>query len=219
MANNYLLYEIMGQQVCLLPEKCLFWRNNNMLIVADVHLGKVMHFRKAGIPIPTQLIVEDLNRLSQVISQFQVKRVVFLGDLFHSQRNSEWLIFEGWMQQFPSVSFELVMGNHDLHAKPFLPKSIVVYDEFLLETPFAFTHEPMEKHEIRPEYYNLSGHLHPAVSLKGNNGERMKLPCFYFGEQAGLLPAFGKFTSSAKYKFERGSKIFGVTDNKVLMLC
>ncbi len=219
MTDNYIIYEIKEQQVCLLPEKCLLWRNNNMLIVADVHLGKVMHFRKAGIPIPKQLILEDLNKLANLISEHKARRVLFLGDLFHSQRNSEWDIFELWIGQFPKVSFELVMGNHDLHAKPFLPKSVMVYDESLVEHPFIFTHEPIGISKIQPEQYNLSGHLHPAVSLKGKNGERMKLACFYFGEKAGLLPAFGKFTSSAKYKFEKECKIFGVAGNKVIELC
>jgi metallophosphoesterase superfamily enzyme len=110
------------------------------------------------------------------------------------------------------------MGNHDLHAKPFLPKLIKVYDECLIEFPFVLTLEPLNFDEIVPNHYNLSGHLHPAVSLKGKNGERMKLPCFYFDEKAGLLPAFGKFTSSAKYKFEKQCKLFAVAGNKVVEL-
>ncbi|MFT5915352.1 MAG: DNA ligase-associated metallophosphoesterase [Flammeovirgaceae bacterium] len=189
-----------------------------MLIVADVHLGKVMHFRKAGIPIPKRLILDDLNKLASLISEHKAERVLFLGDLFHSQKNSEWTIFEEWIKLFPKISFELVMGNHDLYAKSFLPNSMKVYDESLVEFPFIFTHEPLETCEIQPDYYNLSGHLHPAVSLKGKNGERIKLPCFYFGEKSGLLPAFGKFTSSAKYKFEKECKLFGIAGKKVIEL-
>ena len=98
-----------------------------MLIIADVHLGKVMHFRKAGMPIPKKLITSDSATLRHLIEKHHVSRVLFLGDLFHSQHNSEWLIFEEWLNLFSNISFELALGNHDVHAQPLLPKSIKVY--------------------------------------------------------------------------------------------
>ena len=42
--------------------------------------------------------------------------------------------------------------------------------------------------------YVLAGHLHPCVVLGGRAHQRLRLPCFHFGAQVGVLPAFGAFT-------------------------
>ena len=46
--------------MCLLPDKCMFWKEHNSLILADLHIGKAGHFRKAGIPIPSHIHIDDL---------------------------------------------------------------------------------------------------------------------------------------------------------------
>ena len=188
-----------------------------MLIIADVHLGKTTHFRKAGIPIPPQVLQADLVNLTSLLDSYSVKRVVFLGDLFHSQYNSEWAIFENWLSKFKYVSFDLVMGNHDIHAKSFLPKQLQVHDTHLDIDPFFLTHEP-ELPPIGSNKYNLSGHLHPAVGLKGVKGQSLKLPCFYFSEQQGVLPAFGRFTGTMKIKPKRTDKVFAIANEQVIPL-
>ena len=30
----------------------IFWKEKDTLLLADIHLGKVGHFRKSGIPVP-----------------------------------------------------------------------------------------------------------------------------------------------------------------------
>ena len=34
----------------------MIWENTNTLLVADIHLGKITHFRKAGIAVPAAAI-------------------------------------------------------------------------------------------------------------------------------------------------------------------
>jgi metallophosphoesterase superfamily enzyme len=79
---------------------------------------------------------------------------------------------------------------------------------------FVFTHHPLQ--EIEPRQYNLAGHIHPGVALHGRGRQALTLPCFYFGQQQALLPAFGVFTGLARIKPLKNDKIFVIVENKIL---
>ena len=137
-----------------------------------------------------------------------------LGDLFHSYYNPEWEVFGELVSHFSGISFELVLGNHDIMSdRQYERKRIYLHDEIKLG-PFIFTHHPME--EIPGDSYNIAGHIHPGVHLVGKARQSLTLPCFYFGARMGLLPAFGKFTGLAPITPERNDRIFVVADNKVI---
>ncbi|HMU04607.1 MAG TPA: hypothetical protein PJ990_13330, partial [Saprospiraceae bacterium] len=78
------------------------------------------------------------------------------------------------------------------------------------------THEPQD--EIKNGYYNLAGHIHPGISLKGKGRQKVTLPCFYFGINNGLLPAFGYFTGKAIIKIEKKSDIFAIAEDKIFRI-
>ena len=92
----------------MLPEKAMIWENTNTLLVADIHLGKITHFRKAGIAVPAAAKQENLSRLSDILLNHDVRRVIILGDLFHSHYNDSWLDFKHFIAQFSSIQFILV---------------------------------------------------------------------------------------------------------------
>ena len=71
-------------ELTLLPEKAIWIEDRSILIIADVHLGKVSHFRSEGIGLPSQAETHSQNTLSLVLDKYLPKEVVFLGDLFHS---------------------------------------------------------------------------------------------------------------------------------------
>ena len=43
--------------------KVVFWKETSSLILSDVHVGKITHFRKNGIPIPSFPSLNNLNIL------------------------------------------------------------------------------------------------------------------------------------------------------------
>src|SRR5258706_12536317 len=98
----------------LLPEKALWLPSLKMLVLADVHWGKIDHFRKAGIPVPVKGNDKNAETLIAIINLFKPKRVIFLGDLFHSVYNDGWETFGQIRNAFAHCSFELVIGNHDI---------------------------------------------------------------------------------------------------------
>jgi uncharacterized protein len=218
MPNNT-YYQLKEQQLCLIPQKAIWWEEERMLLLADVHLGKVGHFRKAGIPIPTQIHQEDLKTMSDLIAAYQPDSLTILGDLFHSNWNTDWYLFEDWLAQHPHLQINLVKGNHDIIPESFFIKhQISVFPETWEKAPFVFSHIPLEIKDLKKEYYNLCGHLHPAVSLNGKGKQHLRLACFYFGEQQGYLPAFGKFTGTATIQAKQGDEIFVVVEDKVLKI-
>ena len=89
-------FTLLEQSLVLSIHKSIFWKEQECLIVSDLHLGKAGHFRKAGIPISSKVHVEDLDRLDLLLNTYQPKRLVMLGDLFHSDKNNEWEAFTIW---------------------------------------------------------------------------------------------------------------------------
>ena len=97
----------------------------------------------------------------------------------------------------------LVEGNHDTHAgAPPENLDIRMVEEPLIDGPFALCHLPVPV----AGRYVLAGHLHPAYRLAGRN-EAVRLPCFWFGESVGVLPAFGDFTGAKAIHPEPGDRI------------
>jgi DNA ligase-associated metallophosphoesterase len=203
------------EELLLLPWRAVFWKRESMLLVADLHLGKVNHFRKSGIPVPVKANDQNIANLLACISQTQPKRVVFLGDLFHSHYNQEWEVFGEVTHHFSYCSFELVLGNHDiLSAQQYVRKKIIVHTQ-LEVAPFTFTHHPVDKPTASAHY--ISGHVHPGVRLSGKGRQGITLPCFYFGARQALLPAFGTFTGLARIQPKEGDRIFAIVNNQKII--
>jgi metallophosphoesterase superfamily enzyme len=105
---------IKGEEFELWPERAVYWKRINTLLLADLHIGKVNHFRKAGIAVPSKANDKNIENLVGLIQQLKPERVICLGDLFHSHYNPEWEVFGEIVKHFKPISFELVLGNHDI---------------------------------------------------------------------------------------------------------
>ncbi len=205
----------LNQTLHLLPQKAIFWEEEKLLFLADVHLGKVNHFRKAGIAIPTAAIYENIKVLSGLVNDFQPETICLLGDLFHSDKNSEWELFVTWRESLADINFELIRGNHDIIAAAHYKRAdIKVYPVCVEKGPFLFTHEPIEN--CPSDKYPFAGHIHPGVRLSGAGRQSLILPCFYFSKKQGVMPAFGQFTGTAQIKPKKNDSVFVVAEGKVV---
>jgi len=168
----------------------LVWRE--MLIMSDLHIRKTMHFRKAGLPIPANARNTDLSHLISIFETHKPSHVVVLGDLFHSDFNSEVEDLAMVINGFKDIKFDLVIGNHDL-LEPAVYRSLdfEVTDQITIDN-LTMTHEPIEL-EIKDQV-NLHGHIHPGVHLRGKGRQSLVMPCFHFGQDHICLPAFGELT-------------------------
>ncbi|MEM7660292.1 MAG: ligase-associated DNA damage response endonuclease PdeM [Bacteroidota bacterium] len=208
------LIEIAGQHLRLLPQKAIFWEEQEMLLVADLHLGKATHFRRHGIPISPQVLETDLQRLEDLILNWPVQHLMLLGDLFHSHYNAECEVFGEWLQQI-GLACSLVHGNHDLlEPSIYTGWGMQLLGEDHPLHPFWLTHEPKSKFQANE--YVLCGHLHPGVRLVGKGRQSLRLPCFWVGQQQLVLPAFGRFTGLAIVQPKEEDRMFAIAEGKVL---
>ncbi|MBX2841310.1 MAG: ligase-associated DNA damage response endonuclease PdeM [Flammeovirgaceae bacterium] len=214
--ESYECYNIHNQQLILFPEKCIFWKEEKTLILADLHLGKAGHFRKAGIPIPSQLHLEELVNLSKLVMDLAPKKLLILGDLFHSEVNNEWEYFNSFIQTFPELEVILVLGNHDTYALEFIPNRVKVFTETLVIGKFIFSHIPLNSDQFPNNLYNLCGHIHPSAKLIGNGRQILNLPCFFFSEKMGILPAYGFFTGKHTIQPTFKDSVFVIAEGKVM---
>ena len=199
----------------LLPEKALYLIQHKILLLADLHFGKVNHFRKAGIAVPAKANKKNAETLIDLIQRTKPERIIFLGDLFHSHYNEDWEVIGQIRKHFAHLSFELVIGNHDIMSEQqYKRHSLQLHQKELKAGNFLLTHEVVD--ELHDGLYNLSGHMHPGVRLRGMAKQSMMLPCFYFGKSHGILPAFGSFTGLAKITPKRNEKVFVIAEGKIV---
>jgi len=213
MHENKSEIECCGQRFRLLPEKAIIWEERKTLILADTHFGKITHFRKSGMALPRQAEFENYERLSLLLLNHEIDRVLILGDLFHSRLNSEWDHFVLFLKRFHDYEFNLVMGNHDILDKKLygLP-NLTLRGELFSDGPFDFSHEPLEN----PANYNICGHVHPGVRMKGAGKQSLRLPCFHFTDNQAIIPAFGSFTGLYIIEPRAEDRIFVVAGNAIL---
>jgi metallophosphoesterase superfamily enzyme len=88
------------------------------------------------------------------------------------------------------------------------------YVNELREGDLILTHEPMN--EVPVGFYNLAGHLHPGVKLRGTGKQSVVLPCFYFSKHQGILPAFGSFTGIACLVPKKEDRVFVIAEDKII---
>lgn len=206
--------------VVLHPGGAAFLPASGTLLVADAHFGKAVSFRRLGVPVPAGTTTETLRALSTALADTGAARLVFLGDFLHSARSHAAGTLDalrGWREEHRDLPVTLVRGNHDDRAGDPPPDlGIEVVDEPLALGPFALCHHPRPV----PQRYVLAGHWHPCISVGGRAFERLRLPCFWFGDDSGalpgnavgVLPAFGRFTGMHRIEPRAGDRIFPIAD-------
>ena len=212
-----------GADLVLHPSGAVLLSEHKTLLVADAHFGKAVSFRRLGVPVPQGTTTENLDVLTAVIEATKAESVVFLGDFLHSRRSHAPATLGAlarWRSRHDALGLTLVRGNHDDRAgDPPASLGFTVVDEPLRLGPFALCHYP----KAVDGAYVLAGHWHPCISVGGRAFERLRLPCFWFGDDSGalpdnavgVLPAFGSFTGMHRIEPRAGDRIFPVADDVV----
>lgn len=207
--------DLADQRLHLLPDRAVWWPARCTLLLADPHFGKAAAFRSAGVPVPERTTHADLKRLDALLEQFAPERLVLLGDLIHAPTGRAPAMLDSiaaWRAGHPSLNILLIRGNHDLQSGDPPPSwRMTCLAGPHVDGPFVYRHEPAPDERG----YVLAGHLHPAAALTGC-GPSMKAPCFWFGADVGVLPAFGSFTGTKIVRPKRDDRVFVVGDGEVV---
>jgi DNA ligase-associated metallophosphoesterase len=194
------------------PSHAVYIPAYNLLLIADLHIGKANHFQKNGIAVPSGSDLETLNKLSRLIEAVNPGRLWILGDLFHSKHNAAFDKIIAFREQFNEIEFGLIHGNHDiledrLYANANIPS---LGKKQNLEN-LTFTHEPI----ANESGFQIYGHIHPAIMLSGKAKQRMWRPCFWIGQRHLCLPSFGAFTGGARINPGKKDIIYVSTGDEV----
>ena len=165
----------------------VFWPDQSLLLVADLHLEKGSSWAKAGHFLPPYDTAATLRRLTTVIEEFDPTTVACLGDSFHDfEAEARLNSADTTTIQTLTSSREWlwVGGNHDPLPPAHLGGQGV--RELILEQ-LQLRH--VASGEVAGE---VAGHLHPKASIK-TRGRRMTRRCFVSDGVRLILPAFGAY--------------------------
>jgi uncharacterized protein len=209
-----IVFDYNGLKLTILPEKAVWIDSMAVLLIADLHFGKASHFRKSGIPIPEKVHDQDYIQLNNLISIYSPKQVYFLGDLFHSSWNEEWETLLNFLRLYPTSSFHLVVGNHDiLPSEKYLDPRLKIHPNPIILGSLLLSHEPTQPPE---GLLTICGHIHPGILLQGRAKQRVRIPCFHYSRNVLILPSFGNFTGLSLIKGEKNDFIWGIIEDRLI---
>jgi uncharacterized protein len=212
--KNVMEIEVKGEIFLLLLQKAVYRPQKNQLIISDLHLGKASHFRKQGIALPPESHLKDIDKLQFLLRNIVPESVLILGDLFHSELNREWLWFKELLNEFKSINFILVQGNHDILEEHNYLMSNLLTADLIEEDNFTFSHEPF----ISPGKINFCGHIHPGMRITGIARQSITLPCFFHNKDHFILPSFGHLTGMYLLEREENSDYYLITQETIVKL-
>lgn len=184
----------------------LYWPEQRLLVVSDLHLEKGSAFATRGVFMPPYDSGATLERIGVLRKRYAVRLVVALGDSFHDrggpdrlaavdraallalQRGCDWL----W-----------IAGNHD----PDPPVGIGgTFAPMLALGPLRFRHEPVRQ-GVEGE---IAGHLHPSARVH-RRGRTLTRRCFASDGRRLVMPAFGAFAGGLNIRDAAFRGVFGAT--------
>src|SRR4029079_14601926 len=180
----------------------IYWPEQRLLVVSDLHLEKGSSFAERGVLLPPYDTVATLGRLAAGIARHDPRIVLALGDIFHD-RNAHERLAEPDREALSAMQARRdwiwISGNHD----PALPPDLggVVASEVAIG-PIAFRHEPTGA------VGEIAGHLHPKARV-ATRGRSMERRCFASDGERAVMPAFGAYTGGLSIRDIAFAKIFG----------
>jgi DNA ligase-associated metallophosphoesterase len=182
----------------------LYWPDEHLLVVSDLHLEKGSSFARRGMLLPPYDTAATLGRLARLIAHYAPRRVIALGDSFHDgdgparlcasdrttlaalQRGREWI----W-----------IAGNHDPEAPDGVGGRFATT---LCVGAVRFRHEPSRD---APDG-EIAGHLHPVARIV-QRGRAVSRRCFATDGKRMVMPAFGAYTGGLNVRDRAFAAVFG----------
>jgi uncharacterized protein len=186
------------------PAGALYWPDEKLLVVADLHLEKGSAFAARGVLLPPYDTAETLARLAVLLHHYAPRRVIALGDNFHDgrgparmaetdrvtltalQRGRDWL----W-----------IAGNHDPDPAGNVGGDFVAV---LALGPLTFRHQPAKE----PQAGEVAGHLHPMARV-AQRGRAVSRRCFASDGERLVVPAFGAYAGGLNVRDRAFAELFG----------
>jgi DNA ligase-associated metallophosphoesterase len=179
----------------------LFWEEQRLLVVSDLHLEKGSSFATRGVLLPPYDTAATLGRLAAVIARHDPRCVIALGDSFHD-RDAHGRLSAPDREAIAALQVRRdwlwIAGNHD----PALPRDLggTVASEVAVGA-IVFRHEPTGAAG------EIAGHLHPKARV-ATRGRAVERRCFAADGKRVVMPAFGAYAGGLSIRDAAFAKIF-----------
>jgi len=182
----------------------LYLKKENILIIADTHIGYEEALNKQGIFVPRFQFKEIILRLEKILKKVKIKlnKIIINGDIKHefgTISQQEWrhtLQLLDFLSRYCNEII-LIKGNHDTIIGPIAEKrKVKVVDNYILNNILIIHGHKIPK--IKKEIKTIIiAHEHPAVGLReGLKTEVFK--CFlkgtYKNKELIVMPSFNLVT-------------------------
>ncbi|MEJ2037088.1 MAG: ligase-associated DNA damage response endonuclease PdeM [Maritimibacter sp.] len=185
---SHYAFTLAGARLALLPSGALYWADERLLCLSDLHLGRSTRYaRNAGALLPPYESRDTLTRLEADLAETNADTLICLGDSFDDDQAAEELApdIADWLTRLMAGRrWVWIQGNHD-------PGPVGLGGSHMAEYrhgPLTFRHiaEPGATGEI-------SGHYHPKARLAGRSR-----PCLLHDTARAILPAYGTYTGGLR---------------------
>lgn len=193
-------------------EGALWWADERLLVVADLHLEKGSSFARRGQMLPPYDTAETLNRLGALAARLSPRTVVALGDSFHDDGGAERLNHRDRATLAALQAgrdWVWIAGNHD--PRPHGLGGTCAAELSL--GPVTFRHEPRAGDAMG----EIAGHLHPAAIVAGQ-GKWVRRKCFAGDGHRLVLPAFGAYAGGLNVLDRAFAGLFAAATFRAFML-
>ena len=189
---NEVAFSFSDQNLRAMGSGALWWPDQGLLCVSDLHLGKSERIARRGGPtLPPYDSRDTLTRLAADIARTTPETVVCLGDSFDDLDASA-AMDTGEKQNIAALQagrrWIWIEGNHD-------PGPIELGGTHLSEyTVGSLTFRHIAQPDAQAE---VSGHYHPKARLRAR-GRSITRPAFLIDHARLILPAYGTYTGGLR---------------------
>lgn len=172
----------------LLPGGAARLVHENVLVVADMHLGVEAALEYEGVSLPRVQMAKISEYMSRLMESVSPSKVVVAGDLKHNfSRNltQEWHAVDHFVKSLSGkASIEVVKGNHDNYLGMILREHSIPLRREVTVSGVRILHGHIGQPGPKPM---IMGHIHPSLRLRDSAGAYVKNPCFLYNAEKRIL--------------------------------
>jgi DNA ligase-associated metallophosphoesterase len=184
------------------PAGVVYWAEQGLLAVADLHFEKGSSFAARGVLLPPYDTAATLARLAALIARYAPRVVVALGDNFHDRRGHARLADTdraAMLNMQRGRDWVWITGNHDPEPAEGIGGRFL---STLKVGTVTFRHQPEEG-----ACGEIAGHLHPVARVT-RRGRSVSRRCFAADGDRLVMPAFGAYAGGLNVRDRAFARVF-----------
>ena len=180
----------------------VFWPEQGLLAVADLHLEKGSSFAERGVLLPPYDTAATLARLGALIARYAPRVVVALGDSFHDGRGPRGSPTPTAPRSRRCRRAATGSGSPATTIRSRPRTSAGGFSTCSKVGALTFRHEPGGEDEGE-----VAGHLHPVARV-ARRGRAVSRRCFACDGVRLVMPAFGAYTGGLNVRDRAFANVF-----------